>query len=146
MVSFIVFNEKSGKLLFQHCKPSLWNILDKNPPSRHYENEIEELTRTKQEIHETNLLMQAFLPLLLSAKMLECRVIRTENWTILFSKAEGKFITFLVGEDGINEHDLQYYEEETHKLMVGLCGSQGTNLKDNQEFQRKFRILFNRSK
>ena len=39
--------------------------------------------------------MQAFLPLLLSAKMLECRVIRTENWTILLNKDEGKFITLL---------------------------------------------------
>ena len=39
--------------------------------------------------------MQAFLPLLLSAKMLECRVIRTENWTILLNKVEGKFITLL---------------------------------------------------
>jgi len=51
-----------------------------------------------------------------------------------------------VGEGGLNEYDLQYYQEETHKLMAGLYGGQEVNLKENQEFQRKLRIIFNQSK
>jgi len=51
-----------------------------------------------------------------------------------------------VGEGGLKEYDLQYYQEETHKSMVGLHGGQEVNLKENQEFQRKFRIIFNKSK
>ena len=50
---------------------------------------------------------------------------------------------FSVGESGLNEYDLKYYQEETHKLMVGLYGGQEVNLNENQEFQRKFRIIFN---
>ena len=48
MVSFIVFDDTNGKLLFQHCTPSLWNILDNKLHSFTDDDEYKKLSMNNQ--------------------------------------------------------------------------------------------------
>ena len=49
-----------------------------------------------------------------------------------------------MGEGRIGEIELQWFQDETNKLIDGLCGGHMESLQESQEFQRKFRILLNR--
>lgn len=50
---------------------------------------------------------------------------------------------FSVGESGIRENELLYYQNETNKLVESLCGGDVENLKESKECQRKFKIHLN---
>ena len=48
-----------------------------------------------------------------------------------------------MGEGRIGEIELQWFQDETYKLIDGLCGGHMEILQESQEFQRKFRTLRN---
>ena len=53
------------------------------------------------------------------------------------------YVIFSVGECGIRENELQYYQFETNKLIKRLCGGHVEILDESQECQRKFKIHLN---
>ena len=48
-----------------------------------------------------------------------------------------------MGEGRIGEIELQWFQDETNKLIDGLCGGNMEILQESQEFQRKFKTFLN---
>ena len=48
-----------------------------------------------------------------------------------------------MGEGRIGEIELQWFQDETYKLIDGSCGGHMEILQESQGFQRKFRTLLN---